>query len=168
MKDICEGVTRYKFGAIGISNWYRIEQISEHIGEHIGKHIGIYTSEHKIGTVYGRILGLVDEATKHNWCHWFFVAILFWACAQWSRIFTLWNWAVWTKNCYSKGCWYCLIDSMITGPSYTGPSTRIDWVQRKKDIFTSQKQFFFFLKSQIFAWIFQSSQLKSFFSKSFF
>jgi len=96
MKDICEGVTRYKFGAIGISNWYRIEQISEHIGEHIG----IYTSEYKFGAVYGRILDLVDEAAKHNWCHWFFVAILLWACAQWSRIFALRNWAVWTlRNC---------------------------------------------------------------------
>ena len=47
MKDISEGVTRYKFGAIGISIWYRIEQISEHIGEQFGEHIGIYTSEQK-------------------------------------------------------------------------------------------------------------------------
>ena len=108
MKDISEGVTRYKFGAIGISIWYRIEQISEHIGEHIG----IYTSEHKIRTVYGRIFGLVDEATKHNWCHWFFVAILFWPSAQWSRIFALWNWAVWTENSFIRRFWLLFLKKL--------------------------------------------------------
>lgn len=122
------------------------------------------------------IFGLVDEATKHNWRHWFFVAILFRACAQWSRIFALWNWTVWTENRLRKGlrCWlYCVIGSIITGSwgkkRFGGlNSVKLILSTAKINIFTFQKQFFFVLKSQIFVWISQSSQLKSFFSKSFF
>lgn len=48
----------------------------------MGEHIGIYAGEQKIRAACDEQYDLVDESTKYNWCHRFFVAILLWTSAQ--------------------------------------------------------------------------------------